>query len=80
MLSSLEGSVSEDDLASCVTSEAYTQCPSYLLEKIIPSAGCPCIWIYIIPNIFLKAIYMSEPLKASHLINCTPGEKLCRPG
>lgn len=36
--------------------------------------------IYIIPNIFLKAIYMSEPLKASHLINCTPGEKLCRPG
>lgn len=36
--------------------------------------------IYIIPNIFLKAIYMSEPLKASHLINRTPGEKLCRPG
>lgn len=63
----------------CVTSEAYTQCPSYLLERIIPSADCPCIWIYIIPNIFLKAIYMSEPLKASHLINCAPGEKLCRP-
>lgn len=41
--------------------------------------GCQCIHIYIIPNIFLNVIYMSEPLKASYSINCTPGGKLCRP-
>lgn len=65
---------------------------SVLHQKHKPSALHTCLrelsqvqavhafGIYIIPNIFLKAIYMSEPLKASHLINCTPGEKLCRPG
>lgn len=28
----------------------------------------------------LKVIYMSESLKASYSMNCTPGEKLCSPG
>lgn len=41
--------------------------------------GCQCIQIYIIPDIFLKVIYMSEPLKASYSINCTPGEKHAGP-
>lgn len=28
----------------------------------------------------LMVIYMSEPLKASYSMNCTSGEKPCRPG
>jgi hypothetical protein len=50
------------------------------LRELSQEQAVHAFGIYIIPNIFLKAIYMSELLKASHLINCTPGDKLWRPG